>query len=93
MDRLAHAKQLELLNQTLPGGLSLAEVLWVGMTQPDASVWREIQATGHRLGITLRSTLVADQAGLQRALNGLSQSPSVPHHPAAKSPREQGLRR
>ena len=71
----AVAKQLELLNQTLPGGLSLAEVLWVGMTQPDVSVWREIQATGHRLGITLRSTLVADQAGLQRALNGLSQSP------------------
>ena len=72
----AVAKQLELLNQTLPGGLSPTEMLWVGMTQPDASVWRELQATGHRLGIMLRSTLVvADQAGLQRTLDSLSQSP------------------
>jgi putative ABC transport system substrate-binding protein len=45
------------------------------MTHPDASVWRQVQGVGYRLGITLRSTVVADQASLQRALTGLSQTP------------------
>jgi putative tryptophan/tyrosine transport system substrate-binding protein len=68
------AKQLALLQETLPG-LSLVEVLWVGMSQPDAPVWRELQASGQRLGIALRSTPIADQAGLQRALDALRQRP------------------
>jgi putative ABC transport system substrate-binding protein len=71
----AAAKQLELLHETLPPGLALVAVLWVGMTHPDASVWRQVQEVGHRLGITLRSTVVADQTSLQRALTGLSQTP------------------
>ncbi len=71
----AAGKQLELLQETLPPGLALVEVLWIGMTHPDASVWRQVQGVGHRLGITLRSTVVADQASLQRALTGLSQTP------------------
>jgi putative ABC transport system substrate-binding protein len=68
------AKQLALLQETLPG-LSLVEVLWVGMSQPDAPVWRELQASGQRLGIALRSTPIADQVGLQRALDALRQRP------------------
>ena len=70
----ALAKQLGLLHETLPR-LSLVDVLWVGMTQPDAAMSKDIQGTGQRLRIALRSTPVADQAGLQRALGALSQSP------------------
>ena len=70
----AVAKQLGLLHETLPR-LSLVDVLWVGMTQPDAAMWKDVQGTGRRLRIALRSTPVADQAGLQRALAALSQSP------------------
>jgi putative ABC transport system substrate-binding protein len=68
------AKQLALLQETLPG-LSLVEVLWVGTSQPDAPVWRELQASGQQLGIALRSTPIADQAGMQRALDALRQRP------------------
>jgi ABC-type uncharacterized transport system substrate-binding protein len=45
------------------------------MTQPDAAVNKDIEETGRRLGIALRSILVTDQGGLQRALSALSQSP------------------
>ena len=41
------AKQLALLYETLPG-LSLVEVLWIGMSQPDGPVWRDLQASGQR---------------------------------------------
>ncbi len=68
------AKQLGLLRETLPR-LSLVEVLWVGMTQPDAAVWKDVQRTAKSLGIALRSSPVADQAELQRVLSALSQSP------------------
>jgi putative ABC transport system substrate-binding protein len=70
----AAAKQLGLLRETLPR-LSLVEVLWVGMTQPDAAVWKDLQGTAQGLGIALRSIPVADQTHLQRVLPALSQSP------------------
>jgi putative ABC transport system substrate-binding protein len=68
------AKQLGFLHETLPR-ISLVDVLWVGMTQPDAAVNKDIEETGRRLGIALRSILVTDQGGLQRALSALSQGP------------------
>jgi hypothetical protein len=42
------AKQLGLLHETLPR-LSLVEVLWIGMTQPDAAMWKDVQGSGQRL--------------------------------------------
>lgn len=51
------AKQLGLLRETLPR-ISLVDVLWVAMTEPDAAVNKDIEETGRRLGIALRSILV-----------------------------------
>jgi putative ABC transport system substrate-binding protein len=70
----ATAKQLGLLRESVPR-LSLVDVLWVGMTQPDAAVWKGVQGTAKSLGIALRSSPVADRAELQRVLSALSQSP------------------
>ena len=59
---------------TLTGGF-LAAPLAAGAQQARVYSRRQVQGVGHRLGITLRSTVVADQTSLQRALTGLSQTP------------------